>query len=253
MMEYPCLHPVNRSAEPSGRNRAIALLIAFAAGASPLAPAAAQGGAPIDSVGEDALDAVTQPLSDLGLRSRDIPLILLAAQDAPYTIAGLDSCEAVRNEIVALEETLGPDADDEDPESSGLINQGLNLGGNFLSGFIPFRGLIRQVSGAKAEEKRWEVAVYAGVARRSFLKGYAAGQSCPTERESGLASARNLLGLEPVAPIATVELRPFVPEPAGTDDVPGNTELNTGLNTGLNPEPTADIAAEQAKPLTADD
>lgn len=215
MMEYPCLHPVNRSAEPSGRNRAIALLIALAAGLTPLAPAAAQGGAPVDSVGEDALDAVTQPLSDLGLRSRDIPLILLAAQDAPYTVSGLDNCAAIHNEITLLEDTLGPDADVKDPEGGGLINQGLNFGGNMLSGFIPFRGLIRQVSGAKADEKRWEVAVYAGVARRSFLKGYAAGQACQTPQESGIASARNLLGLEPDPQVQVV---PNVPEPYADDD-----------------------------------
>lgn len=208
-------YQVTTSALSSGRRRAGSLLLGLAVAMILPASAAAQGGAPVDSMREDAIDAVTQPLSDLGLRSRDIPMILLAAQADPYTIRSLDDCSAVRNEIALLEDTLGPDADVEDPKSPGLINQGLNLGGSMLSGFIPFRGLIRQVSGAKAEEKRWEVAVYAGVARRSFLKGYAAGQACPLLEESGVASARDLLGLKPNP---QVQVLPNVPEPFADDD-----------------------------------
>lgn len=173
------------------------LLAAVAAGMACTTPAAAQSGAPQDSVGQEALDAVTQPLSDLGLRSREIPLILLAAQGAPYDLSGMATCDQLRGEIVLLEDTLGPDADAVDAEGKGLVNRGLQAGGELLGDFIPFRGLVRRVSGARAHEARWEAAIYAGVARRSFLKGVLAGRECPTMEEQAVSSARDLLGLAP--------------------------------------------------------
>lgn len=158
-------------------------------------PAAAQSGMQQDSVAEDAVDAVTQPLSDLNLRSRDIPQVLLTAQDAPYELAGMEECSALREEVARLDRVLGPDAD-EPEERAGLVNRGLRTGGKILGGMIPFRGLVRQISGAKAVEKRWEAAVYAGVARRSFLKGYMAGKDCETAEEAAIRSARDILGMD---------------------------------------------------------
>lgn len=157
-------------------------------------PASAQSGERQDSVGEDAVDAVTQPLSDLNLRNKEIPLILQLAQDEPYNLSELKGCDAIRTEVTRLDQVLGPDAN-EPAERVGLVNRGLRTGGNVLGGMIPFRGLVRQVSGAKAEEKRWETAIYAGVARRSFLKGYMAGKSCETIEEASIRSARDVLGM----------------------------------------------------------
>jgi len=158
------------------------------------APASAQNGQQQDSVGEDAVDAVTQPLSDLGLRSKDIPEILLTAQEAPYDLSGVADCPSLRGEIARLEEVLGPDAD-APQEERGIVNRVLGVGGDVLGGMIPFRGIVRRLSGAHADEKELEAAVYAGVARRSYLKGYLAGQSCPTSEEISVRSARDLLGL----------------------------------------------------------
>ncbi len=54
---------------------------------------------------------------------------------------------------------------------------------------------MRQVSGAEAERARWELAIYAGVARRSYLKGLLKGRECPDAQELAIDSARALLGL----------------------------------------------------------
>ncbi|GMN03923.1 hypothetical protein [Erythrobacter sp. MTPC3] len=148
-----------------------------------------------DSIGEDAVDAVTQPLTDLNLRSKEIPQVLMAAQTEPYDLAGLEECGALRGEVARLDNVLGPDADQPE-ERASLLNRGLRTGGNVLGGIIPLRGLVRQVSGARAEEKRWEAAVYAGVARRSFLKGYMAGKFCETAEEASIRSARDVLGMD---------------------------------------------------------
>lgn len=172
--------------------------LAFAASLALLAfagPVSAQTGAQQDSVGEDAVDAVTQPFSDLNLRSKDIPQILLAAQEEPYDLVGMEECSALRTEVARLNDVLGPDAD-EPADEVGLVNRGLRIGGDIIGGIIPFRGIVRRVSGARAAEKRWEAAVYAGVARRSFLKGYMAGKNCENAEDASIRSARDLLGMQ---------------------------------------------------------
>ncbi len=156
--------------------------------------AAAQSGEKVDTVREDAVDAVAQPLEDLNLRNKDIPTILIIAQAAPYELAAVtrqkdtNDCQLIGNEIVLLEEMLGPDVDQE-PEKESLANKGLQLGGSLLGGLIPFRGVIRQLTGANAEREKMERAIYAGIARRSFLKGYAQGIGCAPAEETAEETA----------------------------------------------------------------
>jgi hypothetical protein len=63
------------------------------------------------------------------------------------------------------------------------------LGGSLLGGLIPFRGVIRQLTGANAEREKMERAIYAGLARRSFLKGYAQGIGCAPAEETAEETA----------------------------------------------------------------
>ena len=164
------------------------------------AAAAAQNGARGDSVAEDAVDAVTQPLEDLNLRSKDIPAILIIAQAAPYDLSAVtgqqdgSDCTLIAQEIMLLEEVLGADVDQEADED-GLVNKGLQLGGSLLGGLLPFRGVIRHLSGANAERAKMNAAIYAGVARRSYLKGYSLAQDCGTAEEIAVQSAEDVLGL----------------------------------------------------------
>lgn len=177
-----------------GTSAWLSLCALAALGATASAPARAQQGERSDTVAQDALDAITQPLSDLNLRKREIPDALVRAQEAPYALDESADCDALRGEIVALENVLGPDAD-ASPEAEGLVNKGLQMGGDALSGFIPFRGFVRQLSGAQAERNRLESAIYAGVARRSYLKGYARARGCASIEKHAISSAEDLLGL----------------------------------------------------------
>lgn len=157
-------------------------------------PVSAQEGRKRDSVGEDAVDAATQPLSDLNVRQKKIPQILLIAQAQPYATAATPDCTSLNVEIARLNEVLGPDAD-EPPDSEGVVNRGLRFGGDVLGGFIPFRGVIRRLSGARAEEQKWASAIYAGITRRSFLKGYAKGLDCASPQQTVVKSAKEILGI----------------------------------------------------------
>ncbi len=149
---------------------------------------AAQNAEKTDTVTDDVLGAATQPLEDLNLRSDDIPTILIIAQAAPYELAAVTGqkdaadCQLIRDEIGLLEEVLGPDVDQE-AEKEDLADKGLRVGGSLLGGLIPFRGVVRELSGANAERAKINAAIYAGIARRGFLKGYGQGIGCVWVKE----------------------------------------------------------------------
>ncbi|WP_156874116.1 hypothetical protein [Sphingorhabdus lutea] len=172
-------------------------------------PAYAYKGQKKGNVGSDAVDAATQPLNDLNLRNKEIPLILLSIGDQPYSAEGLDDCASLYDQIALLDNVLGPDAD-ADSKKTGTINKALKVGGNVLGGFIPFRGVVRQISGANAHRAKMEDAVYAGVTRRSFLKGVAYAKNCATKEEMILQSAHDVLGMDGSAQDEDID--PFIPD-----------------------------------------
>ena len=71
---------------------------------------------------------------------------------------------------------VGPDrdipADRAEKLSVGRVAQ------SAVGSFIPFRGIIREVSGANGHQRKVDDAVEAGTARRSFLKGYGQARGC---------------------------------------------------------------------------
>jgi hypothetical protein len=124
--------------------------------------------------------AVTQPARDVNLKQDEIPPRLLEIQKAPYDLAGIKGCRAITTEIASLRPMLGPDVN-EDPAISRAEKRERSVSrvaGGLLGSFIPFRGVLREVTGANAAEQRYQKALSAGFARRSFLKGMAASQGC---------------------------------------------------------------------------
>lgn len=161
-------------------------------------PLHARDGEKQDSVAQNAVDAVASPLRDLNIKTRDIPPVLQLAKLEPYRISGLEQCEALWSDIDALEEVLGPDAD-APTAKEGVVNKGLRNGSKLFYSFVPFRSVVRRVSGAKAKQNEFDAAVYAGVARRSFLKGVAQGRECIKPQPDPLADAYDLLGMTPAS------------------------------------------------------
>jgi hypothetical protein len=47
-----------------------------------------------------------------------------------------------------------------------------------VASFIPFRGVLREISGAAEQERLLQSAVYAGAVRRGFLKGLGQQRGC---------------------------------------------------------------------------
>lgn len=116
-----------------------------------------------------AVDVAATPIEDLNLRKDEIPPLLLAAQADPYQTAGLTKCAHYSAAIGELDALLGPDFDVADSaERQTTVG---SVAKEVVGSFIPFRGLIRELTGANKHQREFQDAVVAGVMRRSFLKG----------------------------------------------------------------------------------
>lgn len=121
-------------------------------------------------------DAAVTPVSDLNLKKGEIPPLLIAAQERPYHLGGLERCNQIAGAIRELDQLLGDDLDL--PQEDGQRVTAGRVAQAAVGSFIPFRGLIREVSGANTHERRMQAAIDAGIARRAFLKGYGQARGC---------------------------------------------------------------------------
>lgn len=121
-------------------------------------------------------DAVLTPASDLNIKKDEIPPQLIAAQTRPYDLTGLRQCAQISAAVTEFDAMLGPDLDmpaaERERITAGRVAQAA------VGAFIPFRGLIREISGANAHERKLDAAIVAGSARRAFLKGYGEAKGC---------------------------------------------------------------------------
>jgi hypothetical protein len=125
-------------------------------------------------------DAVTQPLADINLKRKTVPAELAAIQANPYALGGIRTCRQIIAEVEKLNAVLGDDVDkiEVDPVTRKRREGAAGVTKGVISGLIPFRSLIREVSGARSSEDQYREAIYAGVIRRGFLKGYGQARRC---------------------------------------------------------------------------
>ncbi len=133
-------------------------------------------------------DAAMAPLEDLNLKREQIPLILQDAVNKPYDLTGLDRCDAIAREVRKLDALLGKDFDEPPPpkddstlgEKSGKVANDAAVGAvrGASRSIIPFRGLVRQMTGADAHAKEVDNAIQAGKVRRAYLKGVGMNKNC---------------------------------------------------------------------------
>ncbi|WP_052207965.1 hypothetical protein [Croceibacterium mercuriale] len=122
-------------------------------------------------------DVALLPLADLNLSRDEIPPVLVMAKATPYASDGLTDCMAVRSAIGDLDAVLGEDFDMPNVEAGGL--QVGKVARGLLGMLIPYRGVIREVSGANAHAKSFKEAIVAGMMRRAYLKGLGQAMDCP--------------------------------------------------------------------------
>ncbi|MFC0206366.1 hypothetical protein [Novosphingobium soli] len=153
------------------------LVAAITAGLLATPAVARQEDKPITARDPDAMDVAKTPINDLNVgRDGEIPPLLVKAGSEPYSLAGLGKCRQIAGAIQELDEVLGPDIDlpaaERDRISAGRVGQWV------VASFIPFRGLIREVSGANAQDRKVNAAIQAGLTRRGFLKGVGQAKGC---------------------------------------------------------------------------
>jgi hypothetical protein len=120
-----------------------------------------------------------QPARDVGLSKRKIPPVLEAALADPYSIKGLKTCARLAAAVRTLNDALGPDY-----EAGGVYRE--NRAGKLaaagatsvINSIIPYRSLVREISGAAPADRHMKAVVDAGLARRGFLRGVQQKQHC---------------------------------------------------------------------------
>ena len=158
-----------------GARHALLITLAMVA-AQPLAAQNQPPEEPIRNQSPDAEDVTMTPLRDLNLAKDPIPDLLLTAEQAPYDAARLKKCRDIAAAIGDLDAILGPDldimAEDDDRLSVGRIAR------SAVGSFMPFRSIVREVSGAADHQRDFERAIHAGSVRRGFLKGLGQQRGC---------------------------------------------------------------------------
>lgn len=129
-------------------------------------------------------NAAMQPLADVGLKREKIPPTLKSIK-TPYATVIAPTCEAIAEEILALDLILGDDVDVKLADPTWRQKGADAAGDAFVdavestsTSVIPFRGVVREVSGAAQRDRRMAAAVQAGKLRRAFLKGIGHARGC---------------------------------------------------------------------------
>jgi hypothetical protein len=125
----------------------------------------------------DVKEVAKTPLRDLNIDAQDIPEPLRIAVENPYETARLKTCNAIVADIAELDKVLGADYDIADDDGNDRFSEG-RVGQKLVGSVIPFRGILREVTGAAANERALRAAYTAGMVRRGFLKGLGMGRGC---------------------------------------------------------------------------
>jgi hypothetical protein len=128
------------------------------------------------TTGQGVGGAVQQPLRDLSVIREVAPEPLKAAVTAPYSTDALADCVAIAIELEKLNAALGPDVDTLGQKQG----QAEGLAADMIRGTLslPFRGVVRTLTGAQQREAQMRAAVTAGMVRRGFVKGRASAMGC---------------------------------------------------------------------------
>ncbi|MFN3522999.1 MAG: hypothetical protein ACK4YQ_12180 [Phenylobacterium sp.] len=123
---------------------------------------------------DDFGDAMMQPFTDFNITRDPIPPQLEAAARRPYAPPADLSCPALAADIRRLDSALGPDldaADGDEGDDAAVNDMVTGALRSLTTGWIPFRGVIRKMTGAEAHEEKAREAILSGAVRRAYLKG----------------------------------------------------------------------------------
>lgn len=139
-----------------------------------LASAMMAGCATAPKTARSAPNPMAEPLVDLGIVREAVPSAVARAAEGPYS--RLPDCAAIAAELAGLDAELGPDVD----APALKPGEAAKFFDDMVSGALglPYRGIIRRLTGADKRQQLLEASTLAAMVRRGFLKGLALGQHC---------------------------------------------------------------------------
>ena len=159
--------------------RTLTLLLATLAFAPPVLAQAQSQQSDVERIGDKAENIARQPMKDIGVMRENPPEVLKDAQRAPYSLAGIKNCRDFRRAVIELDNVLGPDVDAVDEKGDALPERLAEAGAkSIVNSLIPFRGIVREATGAAEADRKFRMMVAAGMARRGYLKGIARERQC---------------------------------------------------------------------------
>jgi hypothetical protein len=151
--------------------------------------------------------AVTSPLRDLNVVRSKIPEVLLRAMADPYERPPNTRCSTLIALVQPLDQALGADLDLPQTSEDDLVSRETAYGAvaSVASSAIPFRGWVRQLSGAERHDSTVQAAITAGAVRRAYLKGLGESKGCkppatPSHVKAGSPVVNQAGGLKPRFP-----------------------------------------------------
>jgi hypothetical protein len=134
-----------------------------------------------DETRKEAVEIGSQPARDMGMSKREIPPVLEDALADPYGIRSLKTCAQLAAAVRTLNEALGPDYQAGGEFKENRAGKLAAAGGkSVINSIIPFRSLVREITGAAPADRHMNAEVDAGLARRGFLRGVQYKQRCKT-------------------------------------------------------------------------
>lgn len=145
----------------------------------------AAAGSTVDQTRGGLGDAAMAPLEDFNLRRDEIPP-LLAGMTSPYDLPQDITCEEIIIKLAELDSVLGPDWDTPSPDerlrteklADEAADVALGAVESGVTGWIPYRGLLREATGAAAHMRKYNQAFKIGAQRRTYLKGIGLAKEC---------------------------------------------------------------------------
>ena len=130
-------------------------------------------------------EAALSPLEDVNLKRAPIPEEFKQIHN-PYAVDPETTCDKIAKEVTTLDALLGRDWDVPPPDEKGLTDQAadgastafLDAVASGASGFIPYRGIVRTLTGANSHATKVRKAYERGSHRRTFLKGMGLIKGC---------------------------------------------------------------------------
>ena len=130
-------------------------------------------------------DAAASPLKDVNLIRENAPEEFKAIKN-PYNVDPEVSCDEIAVEVTRLNELLGRDWDIPPPDKKGMSDRAadgastafLDTVASTASGIIPYRGIVRTVTGANSHATKVRKAYERGSHRRTFLKAMGLIKGC---------------------------------------------------------------------------